>query len=51
GCNFKWIWRAKIPLKIQIFLWQLFQDFVLTRDVMCRRGRPVCAFCNGRESS
>ena len=21
GCNFKWIWKAKLPLKIQIFLW------------------------------
>ena len=54
GCNFRWIWRAKIPLKIQIFLWQLFQDSVLTRDVMSRRGwlgRPICAFCNKRETS
>lgn len=24
GCDFKWIWRAKIPSKIQIFFWQLF---------------------------
>uniref|UniRef100_A0A453T8F4 Reverse transcriptase zinc-binding domain-containing protein n=1 Tax=Aegilops tauschii subsp. strangulata TaxID=200361 RepID=A0A453T8F4_AEGTS len=54
GCNFKWIWRAKIPLKIQFFLWQLFQDSVLTRDVMNRRGwlgRPVCSFCDEREIS
>lgn len=24
GANYKWIWEAKIPLKIQIFLWHLF---------------------------
>ena len=34
GCDYRWIWRAKIPLKIQIFLWQLFQDAILTREVM-----------------
>lgn len=21
GCDFRWIWKAKIPLKILIFLW------------------------------
>ena len=28
GCDFRWIWRARLPTKIQIFLWQLFQDAV-----------------------
>lgn len=54
GCDFKWIWRAKIPSKIQIFLWQLFQDAVLTGDVMSRRnwaGNPRCSFCSERETS
>ncbi|XBI75353.1 hypothetical protein VPH35_068732 [Triticum aestivum] len=54
GCDFRWIWKAKIPLKIQIFLWQLFQDAVLTRDVMRRRkwaGNPKCSFCNEVETS
>lgn len=37
GCDFRWSWKAKIPLKIKIFLWHLFQDAVLTRDVMGRR--------------
>lgn len=53
-CDFKWIWRAKIPLQFQIFLWQLFQDVVLTRDVMKRRNwasNPKCSFCNERETS
>lgn len=33
----RWIWKARTPLKVQIFLWQFFQDVVLTRDVMSRR--------------
>uniref|UniRef100_A0A453QG48 Reverse transcriptase zinc-binding domain-containing protein n=1 Tax=Aegilops tauschii subsp. strangulata TaxID=200361 RepID=A0A453QG48_AEGTS len=37
GCDYRWIWKAKIPLKIQIFLWQLFQDAILTREVMKNR--------------
>ena len=31
GPNYKWVWKAAIPLKIKIFLWQLFQDAVLAR--------------------
>ena len=23
GCHYRWIWKAKIPLKIKIFLWQM----------------------------
>ena len=37
GCNYRWIWQAKIPLKNQIFMWQTFQGAILTRDVMSRR--------------
>ena len=54
GCNYRWIWKAKIPLKIQIFLWQLSQDAVLTRQVMRHRkwpGNPVCSFCQQIETS
>ena len=54
GCNYSWIWKAKIPLKIKNFLWQLAQDAVLTRDVMNRRnwkGNPRCSFCYDRETS
>ena len=43
-----------MPFKIQIFLWQLFQDSILTRDVMRRRnwlGNPSCSFCDNRETS
>lgn len=54
GCDFRFIWSAKLPLKIQIFLWQLFQDAIITRDVMSRRkwkGNPRCSFCLDRETS
>lgn len=54
GCNYKWIWEAKIPLKIQIFMWQLVQNAVLTRAVMKRKnwpGNPVCSFCNNVETA
>lgn len=53
GCDYRWIWKAKLPVKIQIFLWQLFQDAVLTRDVMKRKnwaGNPKCSFCSCRET-
>uniref|UniRef100_A0A453DAW8 Reverse transcriptase zinc-binding domain-containing protein n=1 Tax=Aegilops tauschii subsp. strangulata TaxID=200361 RepID=A0A453DAW8_AEGTS len=54
GCDYRWIWKAKIPLKIRIFMWQLFQDAVLTRDVMKRRkwpGNANCSFCAARETA
>jgi hypothetical protein len=37
GSNNKWIWKAKMPLKIKIFMWQLCQDAVLTRENMKKR--------------
>uniref|UniRef100_A0A8R7R7U8 Reverse transcriptase zinc-binding domain-containing protein n=1 Tax=Triticum urartu TaxID=4572 RepID=A0A8R7R7U8_TRIUA len=38
GCNYNWIWRASIPLKIQIFMWQLSQN-------------AKCSFCAAKETS
>jgi hypothetical protein len=32
GSHNKWIWKAKIPLKIKVFLWQLFQNVIPIRD-------------------
>ena len=54
GPSYKWVWKAVIPLKIKIFLWQLFQNAVLTRDNMRRRnwpGNPVCSFCTNMETA
>jgi hypothetical protein len=54
GANYKWIWGAKLPLKIKIFMWQLFQNAIVTRDNMKKRkwpGSPVCSFCRDHESA
>ena len=54
GCHYKWIWKAKIPLKINFFMWQMSQDAVLTRQVMKKRrwyGNPNCSFCDNIETS
>lgn len=41
GCHYRWIWKAKIPLKIKKFLWQMSQDAVLTRQIMKKRNGLV----------
>jgi hypothetical protein len=54
GSHNKWIWKAKIPLKMKIFLWQLFRNAILTRDNLKRRrwaGSPLCSFCNQCETA
>jgi hypothetical protein len=37
GSHYNWIWKSKIPLKIKIFMWQMCQDAILTRDNMKKR--------------
>ena len=47
------IWRAKIPLKIKIFMWDLKRGVLLTNDNLARQnwiGSKVCSFCNWEES-
>jgi hypothetical protein len=54
GPNFKMIWKAKIPLKIKIFMWLVSQNVILTKDNLVKRkwkGSNSCAFCNENESS
>ena len=46
--------KAKLLLKIQIFMWQVFQDAILTRDNLKNRKwprNPVCSFCKELEST
>jgi hypothetical protein len=53
GPNYKWLWKAKIPLKIKVFIWQILQNAIITRDNMKKRkwpGNPCCSFCNLKES-
>ena len=42
-------WLAPIPLKIQIFMWLLFQNKILTKEVLTRKnwqGDTTCLFYN-----
>lgn len=47
------IWKAKIPLKIKIFLWLLEQNALLTKENTLRRnwiGDGTCYFCTQSET-
>jgi hypothetical protein len=47
------LWKAKIPLKIKIFMWLVENNSILTRDNLSRRGwqgDQRCAFCLENES-
>jgi hypothetical protein len=47
------VWDLKIPPRIQIFLWLLSQNKIMTRDNLRRRGIPKpmeCSFCREFES-
>jgi hypothetical protein len=45
----KRIWKAKIPLKVKVFIWLLQQNAILTKDNLVKRnwhGDKSCRFCN-----
>jgi hypothetical protein len=51
--TFASIWKAKIPLKVQIFLWLVKQKRVLTRDRLRKRGWTgdvKCVYCSQEET-
>jgi hypothetical protein len=46
-------WKAKIPLKIKIFLWYLWKGVILTKDNLAKRqwkGCTRCCFCSEHET-
>jgi len=46
-------WKAKLPLKIKIFLWYLKRGVILTMDNLIKRkwkGDPKCDFCGLNEN-
>jgi hypothetical protein len=46
-------WKAKLPLKIKVFLWYLRRGVILTKDNLIKRrwkGDPRCSFCGLQES-
>lgn len=47
------VWNLKIPPRVQIFLWLLSKNKVLTRDNLAKRravSDKTCLFCNDPES-
>jgi hypothetical protein len=47
-----WAWKAKIPLKIKIFLWYFNNGVVLTKNNLVKRhskGCTKCCFCAEQE--
>lgn len=50
---YKMIWKAKIPLKIKIWMWLIEQNAILTKDNLATKnwiGDNKCAFCNADET-
>jgi hypothetical protein len=46
-------WKAKIPLKIKIFIWYLWKGVILTKDNLAKRqwkGCTRCCFCSEQET-
>lgn len=53
GPKLKNLWKAKVPLKIKIYMWLVLQDAILTKDNLIKRkwkGDTKCAFCPEKES-
>jgi hypothetical protein len=51
--SFKQLWKAKIPLKIKIWLWLIWHNAIATKDNMKKRkwvGSFICQFCPNDES-
>ena len=49
----KYIWKMKVPLKIKIFMWFLYQKVILTKDNLAKRnwnGSKKCCFCDQDET-
>lgn len=51
GASIKWIWKAVIPLKIKISMWQLFRDSILTRYNLKKWVILFFFFCNNAENA
>jgi hypothetical protein len=46
------LWKLKLPLKVEIFLWFLGRGVALTKDNLANRrwqGSLKCGFCNQNE--
>jgi hypothetical protein len=51
--SFKHLWKAKIALKIKIWLWLIWQNAIPTKDTMTKRGwlgNSKCQFCDQNDT-
>jgi hypothetical protein len=51
--SFKHLRKAKIPLKIKVWLWLIWHNAIATKDTMTERGwtgNPFCQFCKQKET-
>jgi hypothetical protein len=51
--SFKHLWKAKIPLKIKIWLWLIWHNSIPTKDTMIERGwlgNSKCQICDQNET-
>ena len=48
------LWKARIPLKIKVFFWQLLRNRLPTSENVAKRQGPAtgsCAICNFSEDA
>jgi len=53
GAQYNLIWKAKLPLKIKIWLWLIEHNAILTKDNLAKKnwsGDMHCLFCNEVET-
>lgn len=51
--SFRHLWKAKIPLKIRVWLWLIWHNAIATKDNMTKRnwvGDTICRFCSDPET-
>jgi hypothetical protein len=51
--SFRHIWKSKIPLKIQIWLWLIWHNAIVIKDNLFKRkwlGSASCQFCHENET-
>jgi hypothetical protein len=51
--NNSYLWKIRILLKINVFLWLLYREATLTKDNLVKRnwhGNVICCFCDSLET-
>jgi hypothetical protein len=53
GASNKKLWKSKLPLKIKVFLWLVYQDAILIRENIRKKNCPgshICSFYENIET-